>query len=140
MKCLRVLLLVLLAASLPIRSVMAAAMLCPVPPGMGATAHAANAGVAAAHPAPADRAHLHAHAHTDHHHATHAIDAQGLPFDHGTGHEGCSHCVASCSSPPLAGAVPGIPPPDLAHTGFPTLAVPEPSFLSDGPERPPRSI
>ncbi|MET0518529.1 MAG: hypothetical protein ABW005_06805 [Burkholderiaceae bacterium] len=62
--------------------------------------------------------------------------------DHGTSSHGdkCNLCSASCALTPLLSAMPTLHPPlALAAAGFPAPAVPGPSFLSDGQERPPRS-
>lgn len=71
----------------------------------------------------------------------HATDPPG-PHDPAAGMAGeCSSCAASCSSSPLVNAVPLLSPP-LSFTAlvFPALHAPAPSFLSDGQERPPRSV
>lgn len=120
MRIVRVLLLVLLALTLPVRGVMAAAMLCPPPAAAVGHAHAGSA----SHP----HAEAVAKAAEHHHDATAGTDT-------------CNLCSACCSVPPVPSAAPALPlPHDLAGAVFPAYSVPAPSFLSDGQERPPRSI
>ena len=77
---------------------------------------------------------------------THAVDehthADASHHDHGQpGSDKCNLCSAFCSITPLLSAMPSVPQPfDLTAASFPDLAAPAPSFLSDGQERPPRSI
>lgn len=53
----------------------------------------------------------------------------------------CNVCAASCSIVPLLGSTAPLPMPvTLAATVFPDLPAPVARFLSDGPERPPRSL
>jgi len=126
-KLLRIWLLVLLAVLMPVRGAMAAAMLCP----------------------PAVTSHEQAHAdgaRSPHH--DHDADHQHLGSDEGTGrhhHDGsaqdkCSLCASCCSMVPLISSFPSIPEPFEATQLFDDLSVRAPSFLSDGQERPPRSI
>ena len=119
---------VLLAALLPVRGAMAAAMLCP-PAGVGTQSELrlmATDDQAVGHDHAVD-----GHAHT---HASHS--------DHGqSGTDKCNLCSAFCSITPLLSAMPSVPQPfDLMAASFPDLSAPAPSFLSDGQERPPRSI
>jgi hypothetical protein len=128
-KVLRIWLLVVLAALLPVRAAVAVAVPCALfGVGMpsGATHHdAAGQG--------------------------HAVAAQELvQHDHGAAalhdHEQacqdkCNLCSASCSATPLVATIAGVPElSDPASVAFPDPSVPAPSFLSDGQERPPRSI
>ncbi|HSB22446.1 MAG TPA: DUF2946 family protein [Burkholderiaceae bacterium] len=132
MRTVRVLLLVLLASLLPARGVVAAATLCPPAAGTTSDAHAMHSpdGVMHDH----SGAGLHQQADAD-------TGATGHPHGGVSGHAKCNHCFACCSVPPLASAVPDVPVPrDLAAAAFPAPCVPAPSFLSDGQERPPRSI
>lgn len=126
-KLLRIWLLVLLAVLMPVRGAMAAAMLCP----------------------PAVASHEHAHAHGDQaSHHDHGADHQHLGSGEATGthhHDGsvqdkCSLCASCCSVVPLISSFPSIPEPFETAQHFPDLSVRAPSFLSDGQERPPRSI
>lgn len=143
MKLLRILLLALLAFTLPVRGVMAAAMLCaPATQTSGPVhAHAGHDG----HTGEASRAHMHVQQHEGgHHHAAdHEADGPAAPTDDGAaaGADTCHLCSACCSTPPLAGNPPTLA---LAHalgtSAFPSLAAPAPDFVSEGPERPPRSI
>jgi hypothetical protein len=113
-KTIRIWLLVLLAVLLPVRGAVAAAMLCP----------------------PANPAHEHA----DHQHAEHDADAPGAS-GHDDGFGKCNLCCDLCSMTPMLSALPSIPTPlNLSSVSFPDLFAPAPSFLSDGQERPPRSI
>ena len=53
----------------------------------------------------------------------------------------CTLCAAFCSLTPLVGSAPGLfVPQALPAAPFPALSAPVPSFLSDGQERPPRSL
>ncbi|HKX43223.1 MAG TPA: hypothetical protein VJO99_18845 [Burkholderiaceae bacterium] len=120
---LRIGLLVLLAVLLPIRGAMAAAMLCP--PALGA----AQAQAHAAHE-PA------AHDHAQHHHVPSDATAHATSDDNT-----CNLCAAFCSATPLPSSAPTLPSPsDYTSTSFPELRAAAPSFVSGGPERPPRSI
>lgn len=50
-------------------------------------------------------------------------------------------CSAFCALTPLAGAAPKLPEPAaLPAVKFPEFPAPAPSFLSDGQERPPRTL
>jgi len=50
-------------------------------------------------------------------------------------------CSAFCSLVPLVSDTPRLPEPAaLSSVKFPDFATPAPSFLSDGQERPPRTI
>jgi NAD-dependent dihydropyrimidine dehydrogenase PreA subunit len=124
-KLLRLWLLVLLAALMPVRGAMAAAMLCP--------------------PAAASHEQAHAHGAQASHHD---VDHQHLGSDEATAthhHDGsvqdkCSLCASCCSMVPLISSFPSIPEPFEATQRFDDLSVRAPSFFSDGQERPPRSI
>lgn len=132
MKTVRILLLVLLAMLLPFRGVVAAA----VP-------------VADAADGSRIELRLHQHSHLDSHldsHAAHCESghAHGAHGEHEHPFGGwgeCSLCAASCSTSSLMSAVPTLAPPvSFVALEFPSLHVPAPSFLSDGQERPPRSL
>lgn len=128
----RVLILALLALMLPVRGVMAAAMLCPPSAGAEHAGHAMHA--------PADATHDHRHG--DGHVAADAgTGAHDAAADDAAGPDTCNLCSACCSVPPLAPAVPTVP---AAHpateAAFPAPLVQSPSFIPDGPERPPRSF
>lgn len=128
----RILLLVLLCAWLPVRRVMAAAVLCPTGAGTKGAVHAMHA--------------LHGDMHEEagagvHQHMAGEMGKGEHHHDGAAGHTGCNLCSVRCSVPPLASAVPGVPLPHaLASVSFPDLTAPVPSFLSEGQERPPRSI
>ena len=130
MKILRIWLLVLLAILLPVRGAIAAALPCE---GTG-------------RPAPAAHMHMHMHMH-------HAMDAAGLgpeasaAIDHDGHHhdhagaDKCNLCSSCCSTAPLlvtfSSTVAAL---DGSGVDFPLVQAPAPTFLSDGQERPPRSI
>lgn len=137
----RLWLLLLLAVLLPLRGAMAAAMLCP-PAGAGSPTEA----VAGTHH------HEHEHedaapAGADHGEARLAAHAHGASsaHDHGAATpamaDDCDLCAAFCSvatvlsSPPAFDAAQ-----DLGAFPYPNANAPSPSFVSSGPERPPRSI
>ncbi|MFT3817844.1 MAG: DUF2946 family protein [Rubrivivax sp.] len=117
MKLLRIWLLVLLAVLLPVRGAMAASMLCPPAGGESRT-----------------EARLMASSHHRHGDGTHK--------HHEPAHDDkCNLCSASCSLTPMPSHVAGIAEPrHLAGISYPPLSAPAPSFVSDGQERPPRSI
>ncbi len=125
----RLWLLLLLAVLLPIRGAVAGAMLCPaggagMPAALQAVAAQAGHHDMSTHTA----AHEHGGAgHQDHH-------------DHGST-DRCNMCSAFCSLTPMLSDVPRLPAPTaLPALKFPEFASPAPSFLSDGQERPPRSV
>jgi hypothetical protein len=134
MKSVRVWLLLLLALLLPVRGAVAAAMLCPIA-GSGMQTEMQVQVSAADH-----AAHEAMHEHKDaHEHA--ASPVHSADHDHGKAADRCNLCSAFCSLTPLVGGVPTVPTPlDLSSTAFPDFSAPSPSFLSDGQERPPRSI
>ena len=149
----RLWLLLLLAVLLPFRGALAAAMPC-MSAGEGGHGMAQMMG---AHAQP-ENGHGHDHG-NDHHrghdqghgqvhgagpHVPDAADAQHV--GHASAHhdpsapDQCSACSACCASPSLPSAPMGIDEPAvLAAVSFPAFSAPEPSFQSDGPERPPRS-
>jgi len=125
-KILRIWLLVLLAILLPVRGAIAAALPCE---GIG-------------HQAPAEHAHPH--------HALHAAGVgsdASVSIDHGGHHhdhaaaDKCNLCSSCCSTAPLlvtfSSTVAAL---DGSGVDFPLVQAPAPTFLSDGQERPPRSI
>lgn len=142
MKLLRIWFVVLLAVLLPIRGAMAATMPC------APTSAAAQVGMYV-EAADADHGDAHPH-HSDHAAQMAAVDASDhSAHDHGSqsssdhDHKSqkCNMCSASCSVPPMPSASAGISEPMvLTDASFPSLAAPAPSFLSDGQERPPRTI
>lgn len=120
MRTARIWLLVLLAVLLPFRGALGATMLCP--PAMNAAGH--------------DE-----HEHADHLHAGHEVGpsaASGHPTD---GLDKCSLCCDFCSMTPLLSTLPSIAkPPNPESVSFPDPLAPVPTFVSEGQERPPRSI
>ncbi|TXI24885.1 MAG: DUF2946 domain-containing protein [Roseateles sp.] len=127
MKTVRIWLLLLLAVLLPIRGAVAAAMLCPVgSSGMQSELRLGDTSE---------------HHHMDHE-AAHAPDDAGHHggHDHGPADK-CNMCSAFCSLTPLVSDAPRLPVPEaLPAVKFPDVSTPAPSFLSDGQERPPRTI
>ncbi|HJV60988.1 MAG TPA: DUF2946 family protein [Albitalea sp.] len=112
MKPLRVFLLVLLTALLPMRGVVAAAMLCP----------AGHHGTVSPHDA--------VHGDEDHH-----------DHDGGAHADSCNLCASCCAMNLLPSATPAFEPPAaFAAADFGELAAPAADFHSGGPDRPPRSI
>jgi len=125
-KTLRIWLLVLLAILLPLRGAIAAAMPCE---GVG-------------HHSQAEPAQMHHH-----------MDAAGVEADsarttgHGThqhdhaGADKCNLCSSCCSAAPLLLTFsPAVAALEDPSADFPLIQAPAPTFLSDGQERPPRSI
>jgi hypothetical protein len=115
-------LLLLLALLLPLRGVAGVPLLCEQQP-------ASHAAVALAQ---------HGHGHeTAGDMGQHHSQADN---DHG-GVEKGRHCLSSSSAPTLVGQVPTLAAPVAnGFIVFPHFAAPAPTFLSDGQERPPRSI
>ncbi|HEY0818313.1 MAG TPA: hypothetical protein VGD46_06020 [Rhizobacter sp.] len=131
MKTLRIWLLVLLAALLPVRGALAAAMMCPPVAATGTMHHSEGMQHDGLH-----EAHVHG-AHDDAQGAQHH-DTEPAPSGP---QDKCNVCAASCSVTPLpSGFVAAPAPVDLDEAAFPDLRVPAPSFLSGRQERPPRSI
>ncbi len=121
-KSLRIFVLVLLAMLLPLRGVTAATTLC--------------------EQQPASHSEFVVHAHGHEMASGAGRDQSHEQHDHGhSGADKGRHCLSSCSAPPLMGEAPTIASP-LANgtTVFPSFAARAPTFLSDGQERPPRSI
>lgn len=124
MKAVRLCLLLVMAVLLPIRGAVAAAMLCPM----------AGPGTAVEMQAMAAM----------HEEMGHGMAHGGHPHEEGhdpAAPDKCNLCAASCCLTPLAGSVPTVVAPlDLRAAAFPYYSTPPPSFVSGGPERPPRSI
>jgi hypothetical protein len=128
-------LLVFLAALLPIKAALAATMLCP-PAGVGTQGElrAVQGSAAGFHDGSPVRS---VHEHPAHEHGSAASDRDVPPGPH----DPCSVCSAFCSVTPLVGGLPSVFAPPTRSVGvFPDLSAPPPSFLSDGQERPPRTI
>jgi hypothetical protein len=128
----RIGLLLLLAVLLPLRGALAAALPCPN------AAHGA-AMVAGPHEhhrhgAVADAGgHLHADADVGAH-------AAGAHAHHHDGTEQCHACASCCTAPPMVATfTPRIAPLELPSVPFPAVTASAPTFVSEGPERPPRS-
>lgn len=127
MKMLRLWLLVLLAVLVPLRGTFAAAAVCP-----DGVPHAASSKPLQGQGAPtAAMAHAHVGAAT--------ASAQGAHLDHGGGK--CSVCCASCTASANAPTFTWtVVPLDASSSEFPRLTAGVPAFVSESPERPPRSI
>jgi hypothetical protein len=133
MKTVRILLLLLLAVLLPVRGAVAAAMLCPVA-GTGSQTEVRMLDHAIGHHEVGSTGDV-----------DHSMHHEDGGWD---GHDGaastsdkCDVCSAFCSVPPLVETLPAaFKVPDAAAATFPDFSARAPSFLSDGPERPPRSI
>lgn len=148
-KTVRICFLLLLAVLLPIRGAMAAAMLCPVA-ASGTQAEVAMIGQMAGHAA-VDDAMAHARS-GGHDHASSAAHASGHGHAHGlsgdsqpahdhAAPDACNACSAYCSLTPLLSDLPTLAePPGPAAVRFADFSAPPPSFVSDGQERPPRTI
>jgi ABC-type Zn2+ transport system substrate-binding protein/surface adhesin len=139
----RIWFLLLLAVLLPVRGAVAAAMLCPVA-GSGMQLELAMEGHSSGHEA-MDHAMAHDHSGShdhasSHEHGTEASHDGHAGHDH-AGTEGCNACSAFCSATPLLSAMPSLAEPlDPAAVKFAELSAPPPSNVSDGQERPPRTI
>ena len=136
-RAVRLCLLVVLAVLLPLRGAVAAAMLCS-PTGTGLQSElriqpVAHHAIEQEQGAAQDH---HGGAHHDHAASEHPAGDQGHPSsDH------CNLCSAYCSITPLVSALPTLfHPLEPPAVKFPDVASPAPTFLSDGQERPPRSI
>jgi hypothetical protein len=123
-KSLRIWLLLLLAVLLPIRGAIAAALPC------------AGEGT----PAQVGQAHAPGHAH--HRHIGHIVPASHLAHAgaHGDGGK-CNLCASCCLGATLPATFsPAIAAIEQAGASFDVLQASAPTFLSDGQDRPPRTI
>ncbi|OUM00890.1 hypothetical protein A8M77_18445 [Variovorax sp. JS1663] len=140
MKTFRRWLMLLVAVLLPIRGALAAGLLCPVG-GFGLQTEVQLT----------QHTHGHEASAVGHEHQQHEVTAQ----DHGAGHDHagsgapdlagsaadkCNLCSAFCSVTGLISATVAIAAPQPVFTVFPDLYAPPASFVSDGQERPPRTI
>lgn len=133
MKTLRLVLLLMLAVLLPVRGAVAAAMMCP-PTGSGSPHAMHAAGDPAGHVHGAEHTQMQMHMHQHQHEPTPAPT-----HAHAAG-DACTLCAVCCTTAPLLADVPGLGAPvALRAAPFPALRTEAPSFVSDGPERPPRS-
>lgn len=125
MKILRVWLLLILAVLIPVRGAVAAALPCA---DEGVHLHAAMHRHAHPHAMDGADEHMH-HAAIPMHHHDHA------------GADKCNLCASCCSATPmLTTFAPTIPRLDEPAVTFPILQASAPAFVSEGQERPPRSI
>jgi hypothetical protein len=135
LKTFRIWLLVLLAVLLPIRGAVAAAMLCPTA-GLE-TSSVAMADHEGTHQATAELMADGHGAHQDAHQHSMASEAGG-PHD---GVDKCGLCCDLCSmTPMMTSALTVASPLSFGVALFTEPFTPAPSFLSDGQERPPRTI
>lgn len=139
-KHLRLVLLLLLAVLLPIRGAVAAAMMCP--PATGAQQATVMERAGGAHADGAVNGMDHAHGHGHHHAEPAGESSDGHQHSSSVGaQDKCNLCAASCFVTPLVSDPLNAPqPPEVVTRVPPDLNAPAPSFLSDGQERPPRSI
>ena len=136
-KTFRILLIVLLAVLLPSRGALAAAMVC-APVGGEAHAEVSPHEHSTRHGATTIENHDHAqhemHAHasgSEHESLPSASDASGT----------CNFCCDFCSLTPLVSSFPNLVAPQvLSSVSFPDIPAPFLSFVSEGQERPPRTI
>ncbi len=131
MKRLRIWLLLLLAVLIPVRGAMAASSLC-LPPGsvQGGIAAIEHHGGGMASPL---------HDHEQHGHAIGVSIEQNEDSAFATPDD-CNLCASFCTLTPLASASLDLRHPHAQATLNPAPSVPAPSFVSDGEERPPRTI
>ena len=128
----------LIAVLLPVRGALAAAMVCATVGGGTQTevvAHDHSTG----HDAMRAEHGSHAHDHTDH---AHSPDSQPSPPAASSDVPStCNLCCYFCSLTPLVSSLPSLAVPRLpSSASFPDIAAPVPSFVSEGQERPPRTI
>lgn len=129
MKILRVWLLLILAVLIPVRGAIAAAMPC------------ADEGVHL-HTAMHAHAHVHVHPHAMEAAGEHTHDAAISMHHHDhAGADKCNLCASCCSATPmLTTFAPTVARLDEPPVTFPILQASAPAFVSEGQERPPRSI
>lgn len=130
-KSIRIWLLLLLAVLLPIRSALAVAMPC---------AALGDAGQVQAQVAEHTHGDPLPQAGPPHHEASAHDHPDAAIHEHGAAADKCNICFASCSASGLVGGPMTLAEPQPVAAVFPHLYAPPPSFLSDGQERPPRSI
>ena len=133
MKTFRTWLAILLVCLVPIRGAVAAGMLCEMELPFAATAVASSA---QHHHDPAAHQAAEHHAHHD------EAEAPAAGADESAaGADACSLCAGCCSAAALVGSLPVLLVAQVLNSvSFPSLAAAAPSFISGGPERPPRSI
>jgi hypothetical protein len=135
----RIWLLLLLAVLLPIRGALAAGMLCPVGE-FGVQAEAQLVKHTHAHE---EAASGHEHQGADgsaHDHAAAHGHSDGAAHDHGSAADKCNLCSAFCSVTGLVSTNVTVAVSKPGSAVFSHLYVPPMSFVSDGQERPPRTI
>jgi hypothetical protein len=130
-KHLRIGLLLLLAVLLPVRGAMGAAMLCLPQAGV------LDQAVSIEHHDEGMAAVMH-----DHDQHSHAVVAMTAPDDDAASAapDDCHLCASSCTLTPLASAAIDLRHPQAKAALNPAPSVPAPSFISDGEERPPRTL
>jgi len=140
-KIFRLLLILLIAVLLPVRGVLAAAMVC-APVGGAAQTEVIAHDHSMGHDGKSAEHNSHAHDHTDHAHHPHATDGQPQPPASSSDVPAtCNLCCYFCSLTPLVSSLPSLAVPQLpSAASFPDITAPVPSFVSEGQERPPRTI
>lgn len=134
MKTFRLWLLLLLAVLLPLRGGFAATVLCPMTGSVAPWALHEQASDPLGQQGTDDGM-------AGHEMAAHASHGEAHHHGHAGATDKCSTCSAFCSLTPLASQAPRLAVPAKSPTHvFPPLSAPAPTFLSDGQERPPRSI
>ena len=139
-KSFRVWLLLLLAVLLPLRGALAAGMLCPVAEfGVQAEAQVVK------HTHVHEEVSVSGHEHHDVQGSALEHEAAQGPSDgpahvHGSAADKCNLCSAFCSVTGLVSAGVTVAVSEPASAVFAHLYAPPPSFVSDGQERPPRTI
>ena len=135
MKHLRVWLMLLLMVVLPVRGAMAAAMLC-------LPQDEAQSQKVMVQPLGGDSSKSHDHAQHGHGHHSQAEGTQAGQDDNvasGTADD-CNLCASFCSLTPLTSTAPDLRHPWARAALNPAPSVNAPSFVSDGEDRPPRTI
>jgi len=140
-KTFRIWLLLLLAVLLPVRGAMAAAMHCSAPGSrVQVEAQMTKEGHSGHEAGVMDQGAQHEYAGAHDHTGGHTHSDKGGSHDHAGAADKCNLCSASCSATGLVSASVTVPEPSLASSVFPHLYAQPPSFVSDGQERPPRTI
>ena len=141
-KSFRLCLLLLLVALLPMRGALAAAMLCNGG-GLGGQAQTQLMSKAHAHAYEGGGESGDQHSHHEvaaHEHGTAHDHTGGGAHDDAGGAEKCSQCSTTCCATGLVSADLAFAASQPAPTVFSHLYAPPPSFVSDGQDRPPRTI
>lgn len=149
-RVLRFLLVWLLAVAMPLKGMAAAVMLLCAPLPAASVVQAMPSHLAQGHAAHDGAQH---HQHFRHAsqakppqppqhatHATHATQGDAASADDHGGSSGHAHAVAKCGAcAAIAAGLPRVAPPPPGAQGFEPMALGAVRFLTDGPDRPPRS-